>query len=142
MQGFPGAALTSKKWCPVIMDRYWLLTELIFFWGGGEGEEIKMINLVYFVGRKERLYDVKYTKCEWIMVPSSWLKFSLRSHRMIACATDDTKLWFSLSVKQCQNPWSRCHLCTRIWVCAMTGCWKSHCHFVNKQERKFKMHFQ
>ena len=40
------------------------------------------------------------------MVPSSWLKFSLPSHRMIACATDDTKLWFSLSVKQCQNPCS------------------------------------
>ena len=51
MQGSPEAAVTSKKQCSVITEA--LATYRInIFWGGG-GEKIKMINLVYFVGRKK-----------------------------------------------------------------------------------------
>ena len=28
------------------------------------------------------------------------------SRNIVACDTDETKLWFSQSAKQCQNPWS------------------------------------
>ena len=39
----------------------------------------------------------------------------------LACIADETKLWLSLSVKQCRNPCSGPYLCTSIWVRTMIG---------------------
>ena len=39
--------------------------------------------------------------CHQLMLSSS-----ISSRNIAACDTDETKLWFSQSAKQCQNPWS------------------------------------
>ena len=58
-------------------------------------------------------------------------------------ATNKTKPWLSPSAKQCWNPCCGPQLvCTRIWVRTMVGLLKSHCQFVNQNERKFETHFR
>ena len=48
-----------------------------------------------------------------------------KAGEIIVCATDETKLWLSLSVKQHRNLVLDIHLCTRIWVHTVIGLlWK------------------
>ena len=60
-----------------------------------------------------------------------------------ACATDETKVWLSLSAKQRRNPCSGPHLCTRIWLRAMfSSLKKSYCRVANHYERKFETYIR
>ena len=62
----------------------------------------------------------------------------------LACATDETKLWSSLSAKQCQNPCSgpppvyQDLITHHDWLVKK----KSYCQFANQDEGKFETHFR
>ena len=64
---------------------------------------------------------------------------SLLYYIQLACSTDKTKLWLSLSVILILGP----HLCTRIQVCCRDWPVKNHClcRFANQGERKLEMLF-
>ena len=62
-------------------------------------------------------HPLPFTMCGWVSpYPRHWI------YDWLACATDETKLWFSLSAKQwVLKSWLvlGLRLCTRVWVHAM-----------------------